>query len=160
MTEFSLNSHPHIFYGLHVDLVVVQVDKVLLVYDYVMCVHATVHRLYVYVTHPSKTIRVPGNIHSRMSSLSVTSRQSGTSRSNTAQIFVIFCQIPNAPLVRRYSGIYTINGCLLPPIMSHMFFKCIINTFDIIWFCFISHILRQIITDANIGHYQTLSPLP
>ena len=33
------------------------------------------------------------------------------------------------------------------------YFLCLINIFVIIWFCFISHILRQIITDAKIGHY-------
>ena len=71
ITKFSLNSHPHIFYVLHVDLIVVLVDKVWLVYDYVMHVHAIVHHLY--ATHPSKTIHVPGNIHSQMSCFRVTS---------------------------------------------------------------------------------------
>ena len=84
--------------------------------------------MFAYATHPSKTIRVPGNIHLRMS-----------------------CR--NAPLTRRHGGIYTINGCTLPPIMSYMCFKCIITTCEIIWFCFISHILWRIITDAKIGHY-------
>ena len=128
------------------NLVVILVDKVLLIYDYVMHVHVIDHHLYV-------CICVPGNIHLWMSYISVTSQQLDTSCSNTAQIFVLLCQIPNAPLTRCHHGIYTINGCPLPPIMSYMCFKCIITTFEIIWFCFISHILWQIFMDAKIGHY-------
>ena len=38
-------------------------------------------------------------------------------------------------------------------ISTDHYFLCLIKTFVIIWYCFILHILRQIIMDTKIGHY-------